>query len=404
MADAARSLCLSALALLGSCSVGNLRYQEVLSELDGVMQVVRQEDKPGKPLKLDYRDEAPVASWSLQFTPFLPLQPVLRALVGDAAVTKLPNPSEHARELAEALGDKAAGSLLKSADAATRLLQIASLDVSNLNRIVAIDALAKMCRAQDLPLLPGLSDAASYPGVDPGLDDAIETLRRARPASRDDGRQLDDIARAQYAAALQTLTSRPLTTPERRVALVSDLANALRGESDPALRPVTAAALRQALQYGVDWLLLELLADRDAELQPTRLCVFDLLHAAGGGDAVPVLLAWMRAPSAAVRDGREPYEGGSMRLRLIHACGQLDRERGARAVLLPGREAWEAVAPLQFLCEQILPAVDPGADTDPFGNPMRLPAQEALCWSLGRLIDYDTAWVSAWYQEFRRAQ
>ena len=115
----------------------------MLTELDGVMQVENKQEPP----KLSYRDEGPVASWPLRSVLFLPLQPVLRPLGGGASVTKLENPSGHARDLVEVLGDKATDSLLDSAEAATRLLQIAALDPSNLNRIVAIEALAKLCAA-----------------------------------------------------------------------------------------------------------------------------------------------------------------------------------------------------------------------------------------------------------------
>lgn len=396
MAD--RRLAAALALLLGACTTSSLRYEEVLAGLDGVLVV--EPPEAGKPARLRYRDEGPVAPWPLRFVLFVPLQPLLRLFVGEPDIAVLDNPPGHARDLIETLGSKAAGDLLSSAEAATRLLPIAELDGSNLDRMVAIDALARICRSLALPLLPDLLRQEQYPERDPPWwSDALDALRQLRPLARGD-RPLDDVAGERYRAALAQLTRRPLATAELRLKLISDLALAFATEQQPELQGPTAAALRLALQHGVDWLLLDLLAGREPELQPTRLLVLDLLHTAGGSDAVPVLLAWLAAPGAAV----DRFEGGLMRLRLIQLCGQLDAARGAVAAQLPGREAWEALSPLQFLCDQILPPVGSDDDLDPFGNPMRVPAQEALCYVLQRPIDYELQWVREWNQEFRQGR
>ena len=86
-----------------------------------------------------------------------------------------------------------------------------------------------------------------------------------------------------------------------------------------------------------------------------------------------------------------------VRLRLIHLCGQLDRPRAEKAVVLPGRKAWEQVAPVDFLAEMALER-----DTGVQGK-FRSPAIDALNLCLGRpRLDDDVAWVQEWYRKRRR--
>jgi hypothetical protein len=98
----------------------------------------------------------------------------------------------------------------------------------------------------------------------------------------------------------------------------------------------------------------------------------------------------------------------AFRLRLIHICGQLNQERALRAVRLPGREAWEPVAPVDFLVEMVL-------TPDAFLSPFQVPAQEALSRCLQRpRLQLDptslspagadvTEWVRLWYDEHRKS-
>jgi hypothetical protein len=101
-----------------------------------------------------------------------------------------------------------------------------------------------------------------------------------------------------------------------------------------------------------------------------------------------------------------------IQLRLIHLCGQLDRERAMRTVRLPGREEWQLVAPVDFLAQVVLAS-------DGLFSALRLPATEALAQCLGRpqlgLAETspdvpesggggDAEWVETWYRDYKRAR
>ncbi|GAB4159317.1 MAG: hypothetical protein Fur0037_26540 [Planctomycetota bacterium] len=392
-----RSAVLLSCALLGACTVGNLTEAEVLTGLDGVMRV----DRSTSPPKLRYAEEGPVASWTLRFSPLLPLQPLMRILFGTPSTERLENPASHARELARALGEKAGDSPGSAAEASIRLLQIATLDTSSLDRVVALDGLESISARVGVDLWPDLMAPTSWPARSPEFERALAEFGRLA-ATRRSGSPRSDAERAALGSAMDALVARPLPTADERVALLVDLAAEASAESDPELRAGAESALLRGLAHAVRWTLVEALKGREPALRPVRLRALEILHRAGGPDSVPVLLSLLAAPGAELREGVERFEDGPVRLRMIRYCGQLDETRAARAARLPGREDWEAISPLQFLCEQVLPVVAPGSDFDPFGNPMRIPAQRALCWILRRPVDFDTAWVRTWYEEFRR--
>lgn len=387
---AAAAACAAAL-LTPSCSIGNLSHAEIVRELDSVVLV----EGTGPDRRLAYRDEADVSPWYMRFTLFYPLRPVLGWLLGtDPTRTPIPNPSGHARALVAVLGGKAGDDLRTSAEAVQRLVPIVELDNSALNRITALGGIAEIARAQGLQLLGDLTDPEAWPAVPTREAEWIATLRDSRPRVRPPEQPtLEAAARERYAEAMAGLSRRPLSSPNQRLALVHELAEALGAERDSQLLAPTEAALRAALGHCLRWTVIEALQGRELGLVDVRLQALHILHCDGGPDSVATILALMAAPPEALRTHESRFDPQPVvRRRLVHLCGQLDAARGSRSVQLPGRAAWEPVAPLDYLGETVLRSPD-----DDFTG-LRTVAQEALCRSLGRPVDYDREWVQRWYR------
>jgi hypothetical protein len=197
-----------------------------------------------------------------------------------------------------------------------------------------------------------------------------------------------------------------LPQPSQRVALLRDLADALAGETDAALRTATAQAVRAAIAHCLRWTILRALQRSDAEyrtdresLAEVRVCAIEIVQRTGGPDAVPFMLAWMAAPPERMRENAKRFDlDHYVRLRLIHLCGQLDLTRASKSIRLPGREAWEPASPIDYLCDTLLDVLT----RTPFYTALRIPALEALCRCVGRPFDLDDSWVRGWYEEYRR--
>jgi len=388
--------------LLAGCSLTNLSYREVTTELDEVVHL----EGAGEDQKLVYQSEARQSPWYVRSFPLLPLKPLLRTLFAGPAPEKLENPSGHARELITLLAPKAGDDLGRAAEAALRLWAFANLDPAAINRIAALDGIVTLMRVHELDLLAGVADPAARPMELAEASTALDTLRQFRPvARRAAGIEVDSSLRAIYQQSLLELVRRPLQLRSQRHDLLSDLATAYAEEDDRELRPVTAAALRTAMGHCLRTTVLHALERAPEELQgderwhEVRLKAIEVVHGAGGADAVPIILAMMVAPPEAIAHGntlrfdRDPY----VQLRLVHLCGQLDAARAMRSVLLPGRAKWAAVAPIEYLCDLILSEWK----DRPLETSRRLPAQEALCRCLGRPVDFDVAWVEDWYDKNR---
>ncbi len=379
------------LLLAGGCSVANLSYPEVLHEYDSVAVT----EGSGAERRMVYRDEADVTPWYMRFVLFVPLRPVLGFVFGGSpGPTTVANPSGHARERMAVLADKAQGDLLRCGEVAMRLVPVAEADASALNRITALDGLSRMAWSLGLTLGADLADEAQWPGSGPQEADWIAALRDGRPAARPPGAAGLSGPRADlYRDALRGLSARPLAQASQRLGLLTDLTHALGDETDRELAQATAEALRQAFRHCAFWLLVDAVQGDDPTLADVRLIAMEHLHRHGGPDSVPTILALMAGSQERLREtgsrfDRDPF----VRLRLVHLCGQLDPARAGRSVLLPGRAAWEPVAPVDFLAELVL-------REDPYYSGLRTIATEALCRSLGRPIDYDVAWVRGWYAE-----
>ena len=383
---------------LPSCSVAHLSYSEVQRDLDSIVVVV---DAPGTDPQLVYEDEVEQAPWYARSVLLWPMKPMLLWMFGSEVPVTLENPSGHVRELIGELAPKAGDDLSRAAMSAQRLVRIAELDPSALNRIVAITGLGTLARAQGFDLTDGLEQGDERMLSDPGFDGWVETFSALRPAARTAGEGLSADQSGRYVAVLSQLTSRPLSLWQRRLALLSDLSDAYRQEVDTDLRSVTYESLERALLYAIQSTVVSAMRGQDPEWVDVRLAALDLLHRSGGVDSVPLLLALMSSSADRIGAGDPQFDPDwFVQLRLIHFCGQLNKERGSRSVLLPGFQDWQRVSPLDFLARIVL-------DESAFLSPLALPAREALARSLGRprlQLDDDQGedWVRAWYDEYRR--
>lgn len=412
----ARLLALAALATLScGCYVSNLSYAEVERDLDALVEVEGTEGSE----RLVYRETAEVSTWYARATLLVPLRPLLIWTFGGTSLRDIDRPSEAVRELMVELAPKSGADPLRVAASMQRIVRIAELDTSPLNRMLALEALADLASACELPVAAGITEAiATRPGELPA---ALEDFRSLRPAGRTPpNAPLSPALATRYRAALQALVAVPLASWQQRIGLVADLATALREERVAELGDATAAALEAAFTHTVRWTLVRALQGSDPNWVEVRRCAMDILHRLGGPDTVPLLLALLtmdpqrttqRDAAQTVQIGGVLYERHPLiLLRLIHLSGQLDVERARRSVQLPGRESWQAIAPIDFLAQLAL------VKDDPFQE-LRIPATEALalCIRRGRLglgeaepglpvqPSADLDWVRSWYDEYRRS-
>jgi len=385
------------LLALSACSVANLSYAEVQRDLDAIVFVAEPEDEP----QLAYRDEAQLAPWYARSWLLLPVKWLLLSLFTETVDTTLENPSGAVRELAAELAPKAGRNLVHTVRSTQRLVRIAELDPSALNRMVALDGLALSAAAHGFDLTDGLQRGQEWLQPDPELTDWIDGFAELRPAARPAGTKLTAEQAARYHVVLSGLTVRPLSNWQSRLALRAELTQALAQEHDPELRRLTTNRLRRALAHAIQATVVAALVGQDPDWVDVRLRALELLHRAGGADTVPLLLALMSSSAERIAAGDPPFDPDLfVQRRLIHICGQLNRERAGRSLLLPGDQEWQRVSPLDFLARIVL---DDGA----FLSPLALPAREALARCLGRqrlelADDQGEDWVRSWYDQYRR--
>jgi len=389
--------------LLAACSVANLSYREVERDLDALVRV----EGAGPDEKLVYETDVALAPWYARSYVLLPLKPLLMLGLPATTRNKLENPSEKVRELLVELAPKA-GDDLGRAVASTRLLvRVAALDESALNRIAALDGLGCLAVAHGVDLVAGLTQGTRALDAAADLGKWRADFQDLRPAARTPpGSALAAADAERYRAALAGLGATPRSHWQDRLAVVNSLDVARRDEGDADLRAATTAALQQALGFAIQWSVVDAMAGRESALVDVRMRAIEIIHRAGGPDSVPLLLAWLVSSPAAKATGEPDFDSDVMlQRRLIHYCGQLDRARALQRVQLPGREPWQAVAPVEFLAQIIL-------NDDPFTSPTVLPAREALARCLGRskvgladdLGPGSVDWVTEWYAEYTRTQ
>lgn len=385
---------------LCACSVRNLNYRMVVQDIDAAVVV----EGEGAEERLVYRDTVDatwgIARWSL----LVPFRWPLFLLFGERVTRELENPSQYVRELAGELAPKSGTRLDRACASTQRLVRIAELDPSPLNRITALTGLARLASERELSLADGVAEFGPKPVLLADAPRWRDDFARLRPAARQPiGAELSPSDAEVYRSAIAGLVSAPLPEWRQRLALLSDLENAAAEEGDRELRASTRTALELALGHALRVSVVQASLGRDRELLEVRICAVELLHRSAGADSVPLLLALLAASPQQIEAGEPQFEDNeSMRLRLVHLCGQLDEARALRAVRIRGRESWQEVAPAEYLARLAL-------DGDPYFSPTALPAREALAFCLQRRsavpapdAEAGADWVAEWWNEYRK--
>lgn len=383
----------TALLACSACSVAdNLSYDEIVTELDGIVTVAGE----GGERSIQYADRAPVSAWYMRQFWLVPVRWGLGLVFGSRHESSLDNPAGHVRALLQELPDELPSDAFSGAQATLRFGWIAELDGNGSSRVAALDGLAAVVERLGLSIFaPGFEGLVA--GPEPRvLADARADLHAHRPETRN-GQALADADREAYRKALAALVERPLEDWRHRLLVVQDLAEILRAEGDDDLAVDTIASLRTAIGHCVREILLRAVVSRDTQFVDVRLCAMDLIRRLGGPRTVPWLLAVMSATPEQLARGEPRFDPDPrVQLRLIRYCGQLRGELAETEVKLPGREAWQALAPVDFLGQAVL-------TEQTYYSKLRTPAMAALTLSLGRSkFDPDPAWVREWHRERRR--
>lgn len=388
-----KPLVLAAAGAASSCSVAdNLTYDEIVTELDGIVTVAGEGDGRA----IHYADEAPVSAWYMRQFWLEPFHWVLGFTFGARGMAKLENPSGHVRQLLQELPDQLDDDVLTCAQAAIRFGWIAELDANGNSRVVALDGLARVADLIDAPVFPtGFETLVA--NADPARLSAARTgVQAHRPEARG-GVPLGDAGVEQYRSALGALVERPLPDWSQRLLVTQDLTEILRVETDARVRGDVENALRTAIGHQVREVLLRAVAARDRRLVEVRLCAMELVRRLGGPRTVPWLLAVMSASPSDMARGMPRFDPDSLvQLRLIRYCGQLRGELADAEVRLVGRDEWQSLAPADFLAQVVLNEQD-------YYSKLRVPAITALSLCLGRArLDPNPEWVREWQRERRR--
>lgn len=385
-----------ALSLLLGCSLwgctaaDNLNYTEITTELDGIAAFVGS----GPSRQVQYAERAPVAAWYMRSPLTWPLRWPLGLVFGARHEGELENAAGHVRELLVELPDEAAGDLVASSDAFVRLSMFAEVDPGVATQITAMDCLGQLAVRLQLPMFAGAMDSFGLQADPARLAAARAAIRLGRPEQRTP-QAWDEARVANYREALATLVERPLPGWPDRLALVGELATLWRLETDRGLQAQVGIVLRTAIAQSFELLLLRKVQGQQGELADVRLAAMQGIRSLGGPRTVPLLLAFMAAPANEVRAGstRRFDPDPLVQLRLIHLCGQLRGELALQALRLPNRDAWEPIAPAEFLAMTVLNEQD-------YFSTLRIPALAALALSLGLpRITYEVDWVAQWLKD-----
>lgn len=384
---------LALLALGGGagCTVAdNLSAREILGELDAI--VVVQEAAGEREIR--YRTRAPVSSWYARAFFLMPFRAGLVWLLGGTSEQDLRQPRAHVRVLVEELPDEVGADPVLAALAMSRMGWLAELETNAQSRRVALDSMARVARALALPLFDG-DFARLYRPVDAeAFLAARATLAEA--AARAGDVPPDERSRQATVAALAELVRAPVDSGVGRLRLLEDLTGWWLELPDRDLRQQVGAAVRIALQHVLEGLLLRIVEGRAPELVDLRLCAMEHIRAFGGPRSVPLLLAVMSNTAAQFARGESRFDPDPLvQLRLIHYCGQLGGPDARVAVTLPTRRGVVPLSPQDFLATTVL-------NERAHYSKLRVPALEALSWSLGRpRLDPDPAWVREWRDQRR---
>lgn len=359
---------------------GCTHFDYVVAEFDSATSLSLQ---TGEPEKLAYQDQPRRWPWIVRAFGGSGIDWLIAFSFGlEPTPRPVDNPSGYVRERLLVLADQALGDLVKTAQAASRLLWIAVEDeVHALNQVTALAGLARLMQALDLDPLNRSSPAdGSLRSRAQYLADR-RTLAAAWPGRRRPG--FSPEARQAYLAVLARLTSRPTEDPRQGRDLLRDLGYRLAAEDDRELRSATERALRDALANEIAEGLLGGLRSISPDVQETAILA---LYELGGPPAVPYCLAVLQAHRG---DELDIDPSPELRRVLIRICGQLRGEILYRSVsVAPGGEG---PMPIRFLYETARDDRDRG---------LRAIALEAMSLCLGRPIAFDQDWADAWWREF----
>ncbi len=382
----------SALAV-SACSVAdNLSYDEIVTELDGIVTISGE----GAERTVVYAENAPTSAWYMRMFWLMPIRAPLGWLFGVRHTGPIENPSGHVRDLLSELPDELDSDEVRCAQAVLRFGWIAELDANGNSRVVSFDGLVAAAERMGAAVFPSGFAEVVPASEGPELAALRATIQAARPEGRG-GRTLSADERDAYRAALAGLVARPLSEWSHRLLLVQDLVEILRAEGDGELALACRDALRAAVGSCVRGVLSRSIVSRDPRLVEVRLCAMEHARRLGGAEVVPWLLAVMSATPEQMARGEPRFDPSPLvQLRLVRYCGQLQGALAEAELVLPGRADWQSLAPVDFLAQTIL-------NDEGFYAKLRVPAMAALTLSLGRpTFDPDPAWVREWFRERRR--
>lgn len=384
---------LLAAALAGCTAADNLSFDELVTEIDGIVTVTGE----GPTRSITYAERAPASAWYMRQFWLLPVRPVLGFVFGQRHERQLGNSVQHVRELLIELPDEAGGDFTANAQCLLRAGWIAALDNSVASRIVGLDVLATCAVRLELPVFACSPEELLAAPNSTEFEAARLIVVAGAPTARK--REAWDAAAAKaYTDALARIVATPLIDVSSRLLLAQELAGMMLAEGDDELQAATRQAVTAAMTHAVRALLVEAVRSRDLRWSDFRLCAMQQFRSLGGPQSVPLLLALMSARPAQMARGEDRFDSDPLvRLRLINYCGQLRGELAHREVQLPSVEAWHGIAPVDFLAQTIL-------TEQSYYSKLRVPALTALNLSLERpRLDYDLEWVKAWAEE-RAAQ
>lgn len=377
---------LLACALTGCTAADNLSFDEIVTEVDGIVTVAGE----GPDRHIEYVDKAPVSAWYMRQFWLVPLRWPLGWVFGVRHTSQIDNPSRHVRELLVELPDESGSGFEANTQCVLRFGWLAALDNSVATRIVALDGLVETARRLELPVLPCPPEELLAPPSQADWQAARAIVQAGRPDTRVAANWSPELAQ-NYGTALQRLVAAPLADFASRLLLAQELATLFLVEEDEVLRVETRRALVMAMTHAVRGLLVDIVRNRDARWADLRLCGMQHFRSLGGPRSVPLLLALMAAGPQEVARGEPRFDPDPLvRLRLVNYCGQLRGDVALEEVQLPGAERWQGVAPADFLAQTIL-------TEQSYYSKLRVPALTALNLCLARpRMDYDVAWVKAW--------
>jgi hypothetical protein len=385
----------AAAVVLASCTVAdNLGYDEIVAEVDGIVRV----DGSGPQRALSYANTADTSNWYMRQFWLVPFRWLLGVTLGLRSPTELENPSGHVRQLLIELPDETGSDLLRCAGAVERFGWIALLDPSPANRIVAYDGITTVLERLAIPVFARVVEDLEHELAPEVFEAARQTIALLRPEQRPAG-PLDAPAAARYVDALGVLAAPQVHRPEWSLGAIRDLISLHAAEAEPGLRAATAASLRTAMGCFLQASLLGAIRHARSPSPEVRLCALELIRRLGGPEVVPLLIAILQPdPSQRARGDVVADPDPAVQLRLVHLCGQLRGELALREFRLPGAEAWQAIAPADFLAQVIL-------TEQRYYPKFRIPALTALTLCVGRpRHDFDLQWVRDWFDERQKSR